>query len=450
MAAEPIDPVSRLPGLVEDFFASRLAASSRLGVGFSGGLDSTVLLDLLAGLFQAGRLAGRLSALHVDHGLSPDSGRWAAFCAETCRRLDVPLTRVRVDVARGGGEGIEAAARRARHAAFADFPADWLALAHHRDDQAETVLLNLLRGAGLAGCAGMRSERRAGRGPALVRPLLDVPRSALEVYAARRRLAWVSDGSNADRHFRRNFLRHEGLPGLEAHFPGARPALARAAEHFAEGAELLRTLADLDRSAVLTAAGRIGLPGFNALALSRRRNLLRHEWSRAGFRAPDSAWIDEALDQLDGARPDSEICLSTIDGELRVYRGELYVLEPPPACGPLVWRGEAALPWAGGRVRFQPVVGQGIAAELVAGRALELRPRQGGERLCSDPRRPRRSLRNLLQESAVPPWRRDRIPLLWDGERLLWCGGIGTDVAAACPEGRPGILPVWDETLSGD
>ena len=442
------DAAAQVDAALAGFFRPRLTPGARVCVGLSGGIDSVVLLHALWRMARAEAPAIRLSAAHVHHGISTRADDWAAFCSACCARLEVPLRVVRVEVPRDSGEGLEGAARRLRHGVFAELDADWLALAHHRDDQAETVLLNLLRGAGVAGAAGMLAERPQPRGPALVRPLLGVARAAIEGYAEAHGLAWVDDESNGDRHFRRNFLRHDVMPPLEQKFPGAGASLARAAAHFAEAAALLDDLAALDRQAVAAASGRIALDAFHGLAPARARNLLRHAWSRAGFRAPDARWIDEAQKQLATAGASSELRLATADGELHVYRGELHLVplrEAPPAV-PVPWSGQEALPWAGGRVRFTASTGQGLRRGALAEKHVLLQARQGGERLQPDARRPRRTLRNLLQENAVPPWERERLPLLWIDGRLAWVGAIGCDAAFACVPGEAGVLPVWEDS----
>ena len=443
----PVSPAAHpFASELEAFLLPRLKQGDRLCVGVSGGRDSVVLLHALSRLAPSFEVPIRLSAVHVYHGLSPNADAWADFCADFCQRCGVPLEIVRVDVPRDSGEGLEAAARRMRHGVFAARAADWLALAHHRDDQAETVLLNLLRGAGIAGAAGMSPERPQARGPALIRPLLDVPRSAIEAYADTQGLRWIDDESNADVHFRRNFLRREIIPRLEEKFPGTQRSLARAAGHFAEGAELLNELAAIDRVAVLTPAGRLGLAAFNALPAARARNLLRHEWLGAGFRAPDTRWIDEARHQLASTDALSETCLKTPEGELRVYRGEIYVARHRPDTSDAVvhWRGEDELPWAGGRVRFVVVDGGGIRRTLLESGEVFIRARQGGERLQAHPARPRRSLRNLLQEASIPAWERNYLPYLWCGDRFAWVAGLGVDVKFACAAGEAGVLPVWE------
>lgn len=429
-----------------DFFTPRLKQGARACVGLSGGRDSVVLLHALSQLASSFAIPITLTALHVHHGISPNADAWAEFCSEFCSNCKVPLDIVRVDVPRKSGEGLEAAARRMRHGVFAGRSEDWMTLAHHRDDQAETVLLNLLRGAGIAGAAGMLPERPQAHGPALIRPLLDVPRVQIEAYAVAHGLRWIDDESNGDVHYRRNFLRREIVPRLEEKFSGTQKALARAAGHFAEGAALLNDLAAIDRTALLTPGGRIGLAGFNALAPSRARNVLRFEWLHAGFRAPDTRWIDEALHQLSTATTLSETCLETADGELHIYRGELYVTRRRPCVANVVtcWSGESELPWAGGRVLFVAVIGAGLRRSLLVESKVRICSRQGGERLQTNTKRPRRSLRNLLQEASVPSWERSCLPFLWCEDRLAWVGGLGIDVNFACPPGEDGVLPVWE------
>ena len=187
------------------------------------------------------------------------------------------------------------------------------------------------------------------------------------------------------------------------------------------------------------------MSGFNTLAPARARNLLRFAWGAAGFRAPDARWIDEALRQLAGADALSEICLATADGALHVYRDELYLLAhaAEQSVQAVPWAGEAELSWAGGYVRFMPVLGGGLRRSALEAGGVELCARQGGERLQLHPRRPRRSLRKLLQEAAVPPWERQRLPLLWCNGHLMWVGGLGADAAFACVPGEEGVLPVW-------
>jgi tRNA(Ile)-lysidine synthase len=435
-----------------EFLDSRLTPGDRLCVALSGGRDSVVLLHALRELDLPGVYSVELSALHVHHGLSANADAWADFCTKLCAEWGIPLRLRRVDVPRNSGTGLEAAARALRHEAFAECGPvgangkQWVALAHHRDDQAETVLLNLLRGAGVDGAGGMLAERPHGdAGVRLIRPLLDRPRSALEAYAASHRLLWIDDESNADTEFRRNYLRHEVMPRLAARFPGCDAALARAATHFSEGAGLLADLAEFDRLATAP-GGRIEIARLKNLSTPRARNLLRHELRLAGCPAPDTRWIDEALRQLGSERAEAATCVSVGRHQLHAYRGEVHVVEiqPPAPEDPVFWAGERVLPWAGGVLRFSEVTGAGLSCALLAAGALRVARRSGGERLQLDSKRPRRALRNLLQEAGIPPWQRERLPFLWCGDALAWIGAVGMDCRFACAPGEPGLLVEWD------
>ncbi|MCL2525224.1 MAG: tRNA lysidine(34) synthetase TilS [Betaproteobacteria bacterium] len=314
---------SDLADRVGAFAAARLGPSEHLCVALSGGCDSVVLAHILSRL----GLAGRLSAIHVEHGLSPHADAWAAFCADYCGALGIPLRIRHVEVARDAAFGLEAAARHARYAAFAELPADCLALAQHRGDQAETVLLNLLRGTGALGAAAMRPERQHGH-LRLWRPLLDETRGAIEAYARHYDLQWITDESNADTALSRNFLRHQALPLLRQRFPAAEPALARAAGHFAEAADLLDELAALDWAAA--ADGETArLAALRLLSPGRLRNLLRFRLRRLGWRLPNAARLDEFARQLASAGPDRHPELRLGEGRMRAARGRLHWLSEP-------------------------------------------------------------------------------------------------------------------------
>ncbi len=311
---------AKLSERVGTFLAARLATDERLTVGLSGGCDSVVLLHLLTRL----GCAGRLDAIHVHHGLSPNADAWAQFCADYCARLGVPLSIRRVVVDVSSGLGVEAAARAARYEVFADAAGDCLLLAHHRGDQAETVLFNLLRGAGVTGAAGMPSERAFGS-RRLVRPLLDCSRSDIEAYADLERLAWVDDESNADISLTRNFLRHEALVALNQRFPAAEASLAQAASHFGEAAALLDDLALIDWDLV-SENDAAQLKKLKTLSLPRLKNLLRYRLRQLGWQVPVASRLEEFARQLVAAGPDKHPELSLPDGRMRATRGLLHWL----------------------------------------------------------------------------------------------------------------------------
>lgn len=261
-----------------------------LVVAYSGGLDSTVLLHAANRMAQG--VSCDLSALHIHHGLSANADAWAESCASVCRAQGIPLTVIRVDVPRCSGEGMEAAARRVRHQAFDEHSADWILLAHHADDQAETVLHNLLRGAGVRGAAAMPEVR--GR---LMRPLLGFGRATLLAYAKHHRLTWIDDESNADTRYTRNFLRHQILPPIISRFPRGSEHLAAAAGRFAEADSLLDDLARLDLG---DSHAEFPLPRklFREMSAPRARNLLRAMLKWHHVQPPDEVRLAEFVRQL--------------------------------------------------------------------------------------------------------------------------------------------------------
>lgn len=261
-----------------------------LVVAYSGGLDSTVLLHAVNRMAQG--VSCDLSALHIHHGLSANADAWAESCASVCRAQGIPLTVIRVDVPRCSGEGMEAAARRVRHQAFDEHSADWILLAHHADDQAETVLHNLLRGAGVRGAAAMPEVR--GR---LMRPLLGFGRATLLAYAKHHRLTWIDDESNADTRYTRNFLRHQILPPIISRFPRGSEHLAAAAGRFAEADSLLDDLARLDLG---DSHAEFPLPRklFREMSAPRARNLLRAMLKWHHVQPPDEVRLAEFVRQL--------------------------------------------------------------------------------------------------------------------------------------------------------
>jgi len=381
----------------------------RVAAGFSGGADSTVLLHVLGQL--APGFGYRLSAVHVHHGLSRNADAWRRSCAEFCRKAGIAFTARRVRAVRAG-KGLEAAARAARRKVFERLRVDVIAFGHQLDDQAETVLFNLLRGAGLAGASGMPAVGKLGT-KRLLRPLLAVPREAILAYAKANRLAWIEDESNADEALTRNFIRRRVGPLLASRFPRWREALARAARHFSS--------ARLDE-----------------------RSLLREFLATNGLRAPSEAHLAEMLRQL--ASGSLRVKLEHDGAVLRRHKGAVLIGKSVAIKGfkPVRWRGgdRMALPALGGELRFKRVRGKGIDLTRVPA-ALTVRLRSGGERLQQAAGRPRRTLKNLFQEAGVPEWQRGRLPLLSSGTELVWVPGIGVHAPFRAGAGRAGVLPEW-------
>ncbi|MDY0011997.1 MAG: tRNA lysidine(34) synthetase TilS [Rhodocyclaceae bacterium] len=440
------DPAQALPAAVAAALAAAgLAPGARIRLALSGGVDSVALLHLLHRF--APRFDFQLSARHVHHGLSPQADRWLAFCADQCAALGVPFEGWRVTVDRDDPQGLEAAARRVRLAALEGPGADWLALGHHLDDQAETLLFRLIRGTGLRGAGGMRQLERPLTGLPRLRPLLQVRRGAIEAWARGAGLAWVEDESNADTRFARNHLRHQVLPLLEGERPGAGMALARAAGHFQEASDLLDELAALDGAGC---GGEFwGRGVFLALSPARQANLVRWRMRALGGATPESARLAEALRQVREVAGGVGLHLPLGELALCLFRETVW-LEPveagAPAPQPVAWplAGAVVLPWGRGRVVLEPAEGAGLSHAALGRAVCRLVSRWPGMGLRPHRNGPMRSFKNLCQEAGVPPWQRDILPVLAVGSEAVWVAGLGIAAGFACLPGDAGIVPRWE------
>ncbi len=414
------------------------AAPSRYLVAYSGGLDSTVLLHALR---QADLAAGQpIVAVHVDHGLQAKARAWERHCRQFAKRLGVRYVARRVEIRDSDPRGVEAAARGERYRVLADLTqaGDHVLTAHHQEDQAETLLLNLMRGSGTAGLAGIGEVQPFGKG-LLLRPLLGVPRAELEAYAAAHALAWCEDPSNADSRYDRNYLRHQVLPALRGRWPAVSARLARSAELLAEASELQDELAALDLAALGGDPARLDLEGLRRLSPARQRNVLRSAIRRQGLPAAPSTRLQQALDELLPAPPDAQPLVRWPGGELRRYRGSLYVL-PPVEYG--VPRETLVLPADGRAVPLGSSLGhlrlerapRGIDPALVA-EGLRISFRAGGETLRPAGREHTHALKKLLQERGVLPWMREFVPLLYAGGELVAVGDLWVADQAVRAEG---------------
>lgn len=424
---------------------------AKLMLGLSGGLDSVVLLEVLRRL--AGPFGFRLSCIHINHGISPNARRWAAFCARRCKRHAIALTVHQVDVAPYRAEGLEAAARRARYEVYARQKADFIVLAQHLDDQAETVLLQLLRGAGVKGGAAMPLVReqdssrkgKQARAPALLRPMLSVSRKEIEAYARANKLKWIEDESNADIRYDRNFLRHRVLPLLGQAFPGYGATLARAAGHLAEASLILDQLAEADAK-LAASANTLAIAELRRLGVPRAKNLLRWLLVQQGLAAPEADRLQEGLRQLFEAGDDAAVRVALGACELRRYAGYAYLLplqSEVPAAFRRDWDGRRAwpLPELGGVLHFARRQGGGLACARAQG--LSVRLRQGGEKLRLQANASTRSLKNLLQEARMPPWEREHLPLLYCADTLVAVPGLGVASGWQAAPGEAGWLITW-------
>jgi tRNA(Ile)-lysidine synthase len=428
--------VSRLAELLPGF------PNVGLVVALSGGVDSTVLLAALA----AHRLAGlRVRAIHINHGIHPNARKWSEQCRALARDLEVPLEVSQTRVVKQAGVSLEAAARDARYSMLAAglAPGEFLLTGHHEDDQLETVLLQLFRGAGLAGLAAMPQIAAFATGW-LVRPLLPRTRAELEEWARDAGLSWVEDDTNADETLDRNYLRRRVLPLIRERWQGVGSAVSRSARHAAEGQRLLDMIArtDVERA---SSGAELFVPALRALQPDRRRNALRFWIAGAGARAPDTSRLEELAGPVIDARPDSNPRVSWGDVEVRRHADLLAIMS---GAGSLTDRSrisaagqEAVAPtveWAwkvapllelrdrGGTLELKPDPHGPIDLDVIPA-SVTVSRRRGGERLR--PRRggPRRSLKSLLQESHLPIAQRGRLPLLFSGATLLAVGSLWVD-----------------------
>ena len=415
------------------------AKPSRFIIAFSGGLDSTVLAHALA---TAGT-GVPLIAIHIDHGLQADSAKWRSHCEAFAGSLDIEFRGLEVEVDVESGKGTEAAAREARYAALHGElePGDWLLSAHHREDQAETLLLNLVRGSGPAGIAGIGAIRRFGPGW-LARPLLHTDQAALRAYADEHGLDWVEDPSNIDRRFDRNYLRHEVLPVLQSRWPDIAARLQRSATHAGEASALLADLAKLDLEALGVEPGCLPVDGLLALSPARQRNLLRFALREQGLPTPTALQLERILKEILPARADAQPHVSWPGASVRRYRNRLYLLPEHLAVVPRGLEiGDTLVPLGEGlgELCLEQDAERGLSAELLE-QGLRLDVRKGGEEFRPDGQGHTRKLKKLLQEEGIVPWMRDRVPLVYAGERLvavadLW---IAADAASS-----PGIALRW-------
>nr|WP_063573703.1 tRNA lysidine(34) synthetase TilS [Luteibacter rhizovicinus] len=410
-----------------------------LVVAFSGGPDSTALLHALAGQMPR----PPLRALHVDHGLHADSATWAVHCRRMCDSLGVPIDVVRVTVDLTRGEGIEAAARRARHDAFASAlkPGEHIVLAHHRDDQMETVLLKLMRGAGPDGLAGMRPMRPLAAG-VLWRPLLDLPRAALLDHIAANGLSTLHDPSNDDPRIARGYLRATVIPALVDQWP-------QAAISITHSARLCREAADGLREGWIEALNRLRrdentLDAREWLDLhpAWRAPLLDHWLHAASLSAPTTAQRDALERQIREASAERLPLVGWQDTEVRVWKGRLWAM---PRCQPFdeAW----SAPWHGEPLAL-PGGGMLTLGATRLPEALTVRYRRAGDRIRTAGNHITKELRDLFQEGAVPPWRRPPMPLLCENGSLVavadrWLSDRGKALFDAA-----GSLPRWQHGVS--
>jgi tRNA(Ile)-lysidine synthase len=436
-----------------------------IAIAYSGGLDSTALLRLAHD--YARQHGVRLVAFHIHHGISVNADDWLAHCERTCAAMGIAFEARRVVLGKGKS-GVEAAARKLRYAALGELcrlhGARLLLTAHHLDDQAETVLLQLLRGSGTAGLSGMDAANAAPEllnNPDLVmaRPLLPVSREQLEAYVAQAGLAYVEDESNTHPRYARNALRHQVMPALAQAFPGYQERFARSAAHAQSAQRLLTELAAHDLATCLI-GDCVDVAKLRAMSLDRVYNLVRHWFATRALRMPSTAWLAEMVTQLIEARHDAQLLVTHPDCHIRRHRDRLYItpklgelsgLRDPDDAGvfdkegeSFRWNGESSMAFAayGGVLHFEPAE-EGLDPAWLRAQALQIDFRKGGERLKPATNRPTRSLKYHYQGCDVPAWERARLPIVWAGKELLFAAGIGMDCHHFADGAGPLIVLRW-------
>jgi tRNA(Ile)-lysidine synthase len=446
--------LSSILSRVENILREQVQRNDHLVIGLSGGVDSVLLLSILTSLIV--QLGFTLSALHVNHGISPNANKWEKFCLDLCSAHGIPIKIAKLKVSRLSGTSLEAVARDARYQIFRKLKADYVILAQHLDDQAETLLLQMLRGAGVKGLGAMPVVRNQisevgnqalDTGPQILRPLLNVSRSEIEGYAQKNKLCWITDESNNDVSFDRNFLRHKIFPLLEKRFPSYRTTFLRTSRHMAEAGCLLDELAEYDRKECII-SNKLQIEELRKLSFPRARNLLRYSFAQQGVILPSAVKLEDILGQLLSSRLDTKLHIMFGDTEIRCFRGSIHVRRAsvlPNKKWKFVWKGEKQLAIAElrGSVRFMCKKGRGINLQKLKEGPVIIRFRLGGERIRPDCNRPRRSLKNLLQEASFPLWERESLPLLFSGEHLVWAPGIGVDCGFQAGVSDLGLIVSW-------
>ena len=424
-------------------------------LAYSGGLDSQVLLHCIAS--QRERLGGAaLTAVHINHQLQPAAPAWVEQCRLEAERRQVAFRAIQVDARPQPGESPEAAARNARYRALQQVlaPDDVVLTGQHQTDQAETLLLQLLRGAGPAGLASMPVRKPFGCGW-LLRPLLDCRRAELLAYGKAQGLHWIEDDSNNDERFDRNFLRHQILPVLRQRWPAAEKTLARSAQLAGEASELLTELAQQDL-AVLTAgaADSLCLQQLMTLSPSRQRNVLRYWLQRLGLPLPSQAQLQQLSKQMLEARQDAQPSIVWPGCEVRRFRGRLYARTGTPfdSSQRIHWPVPSGFPQECPEALYVPGIGRLQWVEDSRGglcksylHNLTIRFRRGGERFQPFGRQHGQRLKKLLQDAAVPPWERDRLPLIFSDNQLIWVPGLGPEASCCVSPGQNGMILRWQK-----
>jgi tRNA(Ile)-lysidine synthase len=400
-------------------------------VALSGGVDSVVLLHLLHQLQK--RQNFTLKASHVHHGLSKNADKWVKFCEKLCTKLSMPLDVHYIKLPQKKSLGIEGEARQLRYEKLLKSQTDLVVLAHHEDDQAETFLLQLIRGAGVKGLSSMAHFDDTRR---LWRPLLNTSRIDIESYAKKHKLKWIEDESNQNIDFDRNFIRSKILPILKNRFSHIIKVISRSSAHLAEAQILLDDLAKIDLKKYLKSDNykhKIKVKTLDKLSNYRAKNILRYWLELNDQLMPSKDLLDELLRQVLTAKKDAELKIElSKNHEIRRYKDEIYIVRKnlkDQKNYEIIWQGEPEILLHNGtQLTFKKVKGRGINFKLLNDQKLIIRNRQGGEFFKPDSKRPTKKIKQLLQESDLPPWERESLPLIFIGDELVFVPNFGIDI----------------------
>ncbi|MFZ6656095.1 tRNA lysidine(34) synthetase TilS [Undibacterium sp. TJN19] len=436
----------QLDAIIEQFCDGNV--QNGVAVAYSGGLDSTVLLDLTVKYCRQINIP--LYAFHIHHGLSPNADAWLAHCQASCYAYGVGFFPARITVTTDSGEGIEASARKGRYQALGQLAKDrqikLILAAHHQDDQAETLLLQLLRGSGVAGMSGMDICHLApdlfGHDEVmLARPLLAEKRTTLEAFTAKYQLSCIEDESNFDHRYVRNAIRHQVMPILEKLSPGYSERLGRSALHFQAAQNLLTEMAAEDLVACKLGEG-LGIEPMRQLSADRIDNLFRYWLSQAGVRMPTTARLKEMQSQLFGGRDDARITVHHGKHAIHRFKNAVFLSDTvnmpvdPGFSIEFAWQGQARIhfPEFAGTLHFEPV-DDGLELEWLKQQQLSLHLRRGGERLKLADNRHTRDMKSHYQTLQIPFWQRERLPFVSEKANLLFAAGVGMQ-SSFCTHGE--------------
>ncbi|MDJ0955941.1 MAG: tRNA lysidine(34) synthetase TilS [Arenicellales bacterium] len=421
-----------------------LQPDSSLYVAFSGGLDSTVLLHALISIETIDR--SRITALHVNHGLHKQATAWEKECERRCQAWGVRFLVHHLDLSAASPTSIESAARQGRYRWFEQqlTAKDILLVAHHLDDQVETVLANLFRGAGSHGLKGMLATRALGVGQ-LWRPMIEVERSALHDYAKDNGLHWIHDPANEDQRHTRNYLRHTVLPLVRKTWPGITQTVSRAAQNWRDTALLLDEIAQMDLADVRhkkqLSFFKISVDDLNKLSELRVLNALRFWFRKCGFQAPARSHLQQLYTSMVVTLPKATAILSWPGVQVRRYRDWLYISSSSSdhRAFQISWNADGTALPGNRRLIARPVVGRGIKKDIYDTCSISIRSRVGGERCWLPNRKNHRKLKKLFQQSGVPPWERARVPLVYVEDELVAVVGFWYCQPFNAQDGEPGM-----------